>query len=312
MKNSSNKAITVVIPVYGDWTSLKQCIDSLKKYVDNSKHMVMLVNDCGPDVNEIEAGIKNAIKGAQNFTYYRNKKNLGFVGTCNKAVNELDITLNDIMLLNSDTKVTEGFLDEMSDVLYTSKKHGVVSPRSNNATLATIPLSSAPQKGIDQDESYEIFNSIKQKLPKFVEVPVAHGFCMLIKRDLIKRFGLFDPIFGKGYGEEVDFCMRIKKGGYKSLLSNRAYVYHLEARSFTLESKAKMLEVNNKIVWERYPKYRQLVRDYMVEAQARELQAERSAGLNLSESKDSGLKVLIKSNKYTYKFAKKIRDMFRN
>lgn len=271
-------AVTIVVPVYGDWPSLKDCIESLKQFVD-PVHQILLINDCGPEVDVLEKKIKNSIEGQKNFIYFRNKKNLGFVGTCNKAVMELDKTNNDILLLNSDTKVTAGFLEEMVGVLNSSSKHGAVSPRSNNATLATIPLSSAAQKGIDPEQSYLIYQKIKLKLPRFYIAPVTHGFCILVKRKLIKEFGLFDEIFGKGYGEEVDFCQRIKKHGYLSIIANHSFVFHLEARSFTLETKAKLLEKNNQIIWRRYPEYRQSVSDYMRTTIDRESKIEQSLGI---------------------------------
>ena len=49
--------VTIVVPVYGDWPSLSDCIDSLKKNVDTHLHTVLLVNDCGPEANEIEKNI---------------------------------------------------------------------------------------------------------------------------------------------------------------------------------------------------------------------------------------------------------------
>lgn len=269
-----NHPVTIVVPVYGDWSSLSDCIYSLKQYINHDTVKVILANDRGPEWQEIEKNILAAIEGYDNFIYELNPENLGFIGNCNRAVLELDQTDNDILLLNSDTKVTEGFLDEMLAVLYSDDMNGTVSPRSNNASLTTIPLRSAVTKGIDQDESYEIFQAINQRFERSVEVPVGHGFCMLIRRECIQKHGLFDPIFGKGYGEEVDFCQRIRQDGYRCLLANHAYVFHQEARSFSHETKAKLLEENNKIIWQRYPDYRQEVRDYMSLAVARENEIE--------------------------------------
>ncbi len=263
------KSVSIIVPVYGDWASLEDCIKSLHKYVQ-SRHRVLLVNDCGPEADKIEKNIKEAIKNLTNFSYFRNSENLGFVKNCNHAVFELDTTNNDILLLNSDTKVTEGFLDELQAIFELDETIGVVSPRSNNATITTVPLSAAAQKGIEAEKSYTLFQILKTKLPPYSTVPTAHGFCMLIRRELIKRYGLFDEIFGKGYGEEVDFCQRLSKHGHKSAIANRAYVFHLEARSFSHETKNSLLEINNKIIWERYPSYRQAVRDYMSEAVAHE------------------------------------------
>lgn len=257
----NEKKVTVIVPVYGDWPSLRECIESLKKYLD-SRHSVLLVNDCGPEADKIETNIKKAIKSKDYFYYKRNKKNLGFVKNCNNAVKH-DETSNDVLLLNSDTEVTEGFLESMLAALYDDPKNGVVSPRSNNATICTVPLSAAPQKGINPQESHGLFMKHKSQADEYSTAPTAHGFCMLIRRDLINKYGLFDEVFGKGYGEEVDFCQRIRAKGYKTLISNRAYVFHKEARSFTPEKKSEMLAKNNEIIWKRWPNYRQEVRDYM-------------------------------------------------
>ena len=74
-------------------------------------------------------------KGIESFRYERNKKNLGFVGTCNRAVLELEKTNNDIMLFNSDAMLVANTLEELKSVLVARKEVGAVSPRSNNATI---------------------------------------------------------------------------------------------------------------------------------------------------------------------------------
>lgn len=301
----SARSVTIIVPVYADWRSLKDCIESLIRFVD-TENKIILVNDCGPQADSLEKKIKQAIKGRENFEYYRNTSNLGFIKTCNRAVLELDKSRNDILLLNSDTQVTEGFLEEMKSILAKDSKVGALSPRSNNATIATIPLSSAMQKGIASKKSYKVWQKIKDKLPQYNEVPVAHGFCLLIRRSLVDKYGLFDEVFGKGYGEENDFCLRIKKHGYKSVLANRAFVFHLEARSFTLPEKAKLLEKNSEILYKRYPQYRQSVRDYMQEALIREAEAEKKAGIRAAKDLKNDFKQIIKRNKNVHKIASKL------
>ena len=260
MKNST----TIVVPIYGDLPSLTQCIGSLVKYVDHDKHSVLLVNDIGPEADVIEVAVKKQIKGRLNFRYERNLENLGFVGTCNRAALELDKTGNDILLLNSDAVLTEGALEEMISVLHLSEKHGAVCPRSSNATIASVPFKFATSREErDPDYAYEVYKGIKTLLPRYTISPVAVGFCILISRQLIDNFGLFDPIYGLGYSEENDFCMRINKYGYSSVLANHAFAYHLESRSFTSEKKKLLVAQNEQKMLKRYPFYTDLVERYL-------------------------------------------------
>lgn len=296
----ATRPVTVVVPVYSDWPSLKDCITSLKEHVDARRHQVMLVNDCGPEADAIEENIKKAIAGHEKFIYHRNPENLGFVKTCNRAVLELDQTGNDILLLNSDTVVTKGFLEEMAKVMHSGSNIGIVSPRTNNATIATMPLEAIYRHGIGAKQSYNVFQKMKPHLPWYQIAPVAHGFCMMIKRGLIDEHGLFDTAFGQGYGEEVDLCMRVKKHGYECALCNRAYVFHLEAKSFTHETKKRLIAENDRIIKQRYPDYSQTIKQYIEKALEIERKAQQKAGVKPHELEPRLIRRVIKKWPFLY------------
>lgn len=261
MKQLVNKPVTVVVPVYKDWNSLMLCLESLKLYL-STEHKVIIINDMSNEHEYLENNILQSISNEKNFEYYRNPCNMGFVKTCNRAVFELDKTNNDILLLNSDTQVTNGFLEEMLSVLYITEKHGVVCPRSNNATLLSIPINYSKNRKEIIEKSYKCFKSVKDKMPRYSVIPTAVGFCMLIKRDVVKNFLLFDEEYGLGYNEENDFCMRINQYGYSSIMANRAFVYHFESKSFGEKKKNEQDEKNSRLLLERYPYYLRLIDNY--------------------------------------------------
>ena len=257
-----NKKVTIIIPVYKDWVSLNKCLISCDKYIEDI-HEVLVINDASPEVG-LEENIKNFIQGKLKFKYHKNQENLGFVKTCNKGV-ETALEGNDILLLNSDTEVTEGFLDEMIACLYESERHGVCCPRSNNATIFSLPLfySASVSPKDDPSISFSAWQKIKDLMPRFHVVPTGIGFCMLIKRQLVINFGLFDEIYLVGYNEENDFCARINRYGYSVVAANRAFVYHLETKSFTKKQKILLEKRNRKILDDRYPEYETAVSYYL-------------------------------------------------
>lgn len=258
------KNVSIIVPVYGDWESLEENIKALKKYISrSSQHEVIFANDCGPEVDEIEQSILQLIQDRDDFKYHRNEKNLGFVKNCNNAVFQLADQENDILLLNSDAVVTSGFLKKMQNVLYNQPNIGAVCPRSNAATIFSVPMKPQPGRVYTMMESYKIYKKIKWRLPKYYISPIAHGFCMMIRREVIDKYGLFDEVYGKGYGEENDFCMRLKREGWRCAVANKAYVFHYKARSFSEERRAVEVPKNEKILDKRYPEFRQLVRDYV-------------------------------------------------
>lgn len=252
---------SIIVPVYGDWPSLSLNIRSLKKVIGNREDVsVHYFNDCGPEADALEDLIKKNISGMSNFFYHRNKKNLGFVKNCNNAVLGIVDQSQDVLLLNSDTKVTNGFFDHMKDVLYSEDEIAAVTSRSNNATIWSVPMTA--KLAHHRVMSYILYRVIKRSLPEKYITPTIHGFCVLIRRSAIKELGLFDEIYGKGYGEENDFAMRLQRNGLKCAVANKSFVFHYESRSFGNEARDKQIEENEKILDKRYPEYRTLVQEY--------------------------------------------------
>jgi hypothetical protein len=106
-----------------------------------------------------------------------------------------------------------------------------------------------------------------------VDLPTAVGFCMYIRRACLDRVGLFDAgRFGRGYGEENDFCMRAASAGWRSLLAGDVFVYHEGAVSFSDERA--VLTVNaGRTLADLHPDYVHKVREFTARDAASALRA---------------------------------------
>jgi GT2 family glycosyltransferase len=164
----------------------------------------------------------------------RNESNLGYVRAINQGLGASDAKY--ICLLNNDTVVTKGWLSEMVAVAEYNPSIGIVNPSSN--TLGQR----IPKDKTLQEYAY----SLKRYRREWVELGECFGFCMLIKREVISRIGEFDERYGLGYFEEVDYCYRAEKFGYKSVRSKAAYVYHIERVSFDKHPDKKRFYENNR------------------------------------------------------------------
>ena len=96
-----------------------------------------------------------------------------------------------------------------------------------------------------------------------VSIPTAVGFCMLIRRECIEEVGVFDEdAFGRGYGEEVDFCMRAGRAGYNNLLCADTFVFHEGQVSFRASGHDRR-QAAQKVVDERYPDFQPRVQEFI-------------------------------------------------
>jgi len=198
----------------------------------------------------------------------RNPVNRGFVKTMNLAVAEAVGRKLDLILLNSDTVVLPGAFSEMVRVSRLDAMIAFVNPRSDNATLATLPV--AHRVGGTGAFALEAYTALAGKLPDFSYVPTAVGFCMLIRWHILAEFGGLDEVFGAGYNEENDLVMRAGRCGYRAVLANKALVRHEGEKSFSLADISKeVLEPTNRAILDaRYPEYGRFTSAYFSSPEA--------------------------------------------
>src|SRR5258705_6355050 len=149
----------------------------------------------------------------------------------------------DVILLNSDTIVANDWLDRLVLCAYAEKHIATATPFSNNAAICSYPKfceNNELPAGLDVAALDSIFANVNHG--KYVEIPTGVGFCLYSRRDAIDEVGLFDEEnFGKGYGEENDFCQKAGKLGWKNVLAANVFVQHLGGVSFGLEEKWRKL-----------------------------------------------------------------------
>ena len=254
-------AVDILIPVYKGYEQTKRCINSvLNTSLANEKTRVIVINDCSPD-SRINRYLENLAKD-KIILLFNNDVNRGFIATVNYGMSLSK--KNDVVLLNSDTEVCGDWLNKMIWHAYSKKKVGTVTPFSNNATICSYPdlngFDQFPNKTNLQDFDSAFFLANKHKN---LNIPTAVGFCMYIRRKCLDDIGLFDEIkFGKGYGEENEFCLRATESGWVHLLAGDTFVYHEGAVSFSKESEGRKKKAL-KTLTTLYPEYHSLIIEHI-------------------------------------------------
>lgn len=222
---------------------------------------VLVINDC--PASEGGAFLRNSCESV-GFSYVENSENMGYLRTANSAYGEAKSEDVHLVLLNSDTIPFPGFLFEMNKCFEQDSMLGIVSARSNNATICNMYDRPFYYEDERSSQKFQKDRVIFQKyLPDISYVPVVTGFCFAIRRDVIKIFDGFDSLYTVGYEEENDFCLRVSERGYRIGIANKAFVVHLEGKSFGLTSFREKVRKNNALILrDKYPYYDGLITGY--------------------------------------------------
>ena len=99
------------------------------------------------------------------------------------------------------------------------------------------------------------------------DTPAGISFCILIPVPVIRRVGLMDPIYGRGYCEETDWSLRSKSMGYRITLSPSSFAYHqgggTNVDEGLLSSGHTTVPAHERIIDHRYPLFRSQVEAFV-------------------------------------------------
>lgn len=222
---------------------------------------VLVINDCPSSSGGKELSLKCDEQG---FRYHENAQNIGYLHSVNYAYERARGAGVGLVLLNSDVIPFDGFLEEIHRQFALDPMLGVLSARSNNATICNMYTSPDYFEGKRSLDKYtNDFSRFVQYMPGVSYTPVVTGFCFAIKSNLVREFDAFDQIYSPGYEEENDYCLRIGERGYRVGIANHAFLVHLEGRSFGLNpSKQKIKDQNAVLMRERYPYFERLMEEF--------------------------------------------------
>lgn len=229
--------VDIIVPVYKCAQLARRCLESLLENIHEiSRHnpRLVVIND-SPGEEDVGAMLSELAQRHPEMLCFENAQNLGFVRTVNRG---LDLALQagrDALLVNADTETFPGTLQNLFEVANSDPQIGFVSPRSNNASICSLPHV-ASGITLDPAEAHRRWKLISRTMPVFHVAPTAVGFYFFIKHTILANFGFLDAEFGVGYEEENDLVLRANKAGYRAVLANHSFAYHVGSASFELQS----------------------------------------------------------------------------
>ncbi len=195
-----------------------QCLDSLRKASYSNREIILVDN--GSADNSVEFFERNYPEAA----LIRNSGNEGFARGCNIGIRSAAGEY--FLLLNNDTEVAPDFLDKLVLAIESGPRIAAVGarilsydpPHSVQYAGATIPdrFTGRTQSTLVSPQTDP--GSVR-------ETGAAHGAAMLISRKAAEDIGLlYEGYFA--YYEEVDWCCRAKRKGYRVLVAGGSVVLH--------------------------------------------------------------------------------------
>lgn len=240
------KKISFVILSYNSEKYLKQCIESVLSIKNYDIHIY--ITDNGSKDNSI-----SVIKEFNNLkiTLIELEKNYGTTISRNKALDLISST-DYICILDSDTVINEDAIQKMVNYLDENQDIGLVGPSMIGSDgKEQIPYRKFPTWKIKILKAIPCnkINKIGEKLESFPETVLKNDYiesdylisaCWIIPNNVYKKIGKFDEkIFYSP--EDVEYCIRIKKAGYRIVNVKKAKIIHYYQRI----SKQKLISKSN-------------------------------------------------------------------
>lgn len=200
--------VSIIIPFFNQESYTRQCLNSISENLPSASFEIILVNDKSnenPDFSDVD-----------NIGIINNEENLGFLQSVNKAIPQAKGKY--IYLLNNDTVVQKGFLDELLFVFDHFENVGAVGSMLLNADGSLQEAGSVFMKDC---RISQVVGSKKAFYPEFnfiYEVDYCSG-CSL----MFSKFGedgnlnLFDEQFAPAYFEETDLCFQLRYLQHKKI-----------------------------------------------------------------------------------------------
>lgn len=253
--------IDIIIPVYNGYHFLEKLFDSVEKNT-TSPYRLIVINDCSPD-EKVKPYLLQRLEKHPDAIFIDHEVNQGFLKSVNEAYTHVS---NHFLLLNTDTEVPKFWMERLMYPIVHMNKVASTTPFTNSGEIASFPNFVADNEIFDGMQVDKLDLAFRTVDPKdfYAEAPTGVGFCMGVNYTLTKEIGMFvEDTYGKGYGEENDWCQRAIQKGYKNFIVPNLFVYHKHGGSFSTEEKKALVKVNAIKLLDKFPSYDKDINAYV-------------------------------------------------
>jgi GT2 family glycosyltransferase len=240
------KTVTAVVCIHNAKDDVMLCLDSIKRHKHENLSIILI--DDGSD-KETKDSVREFYSNNKTWTtYIRHEIALGYTKSASEGMKKSKADLT--FLLNSDTITTPNWSEKMRRILNENPGIGIIGPMSSAASTQSLPNyeSSGDQTainvlpvGLGVDDMND-FVERSGRETYAVRVPLVHGFCYGITRDVVDAIGYLDhESFPRGYGEENDYCFRASNQGFSLAVATDTYVFHSKSKSFVSDERVKLM-----------------------------------------------------------------------
>lgn len=236
-----SSSVDIIVCIHNALEDVKRCLGSVVQHTTQPYSLILVDDGSSDETRQFVAKFAESHAA----TLIRNEQARGYTFSANQGM-QCSVS-NYLVLLNSDTIVVPNWLDRMVACAESDSRIAIVGPLSNAATWQSIPEiirggefaeNELPNGRTISDMGMLVAKHSARIYPR---VPFLNGFCLLIKRQVIDEIGYFDEeAFGRGYGEENDYCIRATNAGWEFAISDDTYVYHAQSRSYSHERRKEL------------------------------------------------------------------------
>lgn len=197
---------SIIIPNWNTTGELSDCVEAIYNSKLKLSYEIIVVDNASID------GFKDWIAIHPEIRYIENIRNMGFSIAINQGL--LISEGKYACFLNSDTKPAEGWLDYMVEYLESHPECGLVAPFGENVCCKEQARSN------DTGQDVEI---VGHTIP---------FMCVVIPKYIFTKIG-FPVIY---YGEDVEFCNRLRSNKYKTVIVSKSFVSHLGSQCWVINN----------------------------------------------------------------------------
>ncbi len=255
--NMLGTKVDIIVPIYNAEKSLPKFLEDVQK--TSIRYRLILIDDASADENTQKI-LKQYAELHTNVDLIRNSQNIGMIGSINRG---LAMSRNHVVLLSANVQLPQNWLERLIAPIVKDPTVASATPFTNSGSICGFPLSYKSNTVFNHIDVEQIDRFFREIRSIYTTIPTGVGFCMALSQRAIKEVGLMDQkTFGKGFGEDTDWCLRAVQKGFRNVMVENLYVYHNTGYSFFAEDRRRRMQLNREKLMVKHPDLVESMKDF--------------------------------------------------